>query len=139
MINVIALPLIKEKIMSNIKSSAELSDIYEAMDDQRKQSLSDFAGFLYAQADPVSKEIPPPDDIPRPEEETVVGAIKRLKLTYPMIGSMTVFSAASALMTEHMVNGRNVVEVIDEMEVLFVTAYDNLLEENAPATESDEK
>jgi len=125
--------------MSDIKSSTELTDLYEAMDDQRKQSLSDFADFLYAQADPVLKDIPPPDDIPRPEAETVVGAIKRLKLTYPMIGSMTVFSAASALMTEHMVNGRNVVEVIDEMEVLFVTAYDELLEENAPAAESTEE
>lgn len=125
--------------MSEIKSSAELTDLYEAMDDQRKQSLSDFADFLYAQADPISKEIPPPEDIPRPETETVVGAIKRLKSTYPMIGSMTVFSSASALMTEHMVNGRNVVEVIDEMEVLFVKAYDEMLEDKAPSAEPAEE
>ncbi|PCJ87206.1 MAG: Crp/Fnr family transcriptional regulator [Thiotrichaceae bacterium] len=122
--------------MSNIKSSIALTDLYEAMDDQRKQSLSDFADFLYAQADPISKEIPPLEDILRPETETVVGAIKRLKSTYPMIGSMKVFSAASALMTEHMVNGRNVVEVIDDMEVLFVNAYDEMLKENAPVAES---
>ncbi len=125
--------------MSNIKSSTALTDLYEAMDDQRKQSLSDFADFLYAQADPISKEVPQPENISRPETETVVGAIKRLKLTYPMIGSMKVFSAASSLMTEHMVNGRNVIEIIDEMEVLFVNAYDEMLEENTPAIESTEK
>jgi len=125
--------------MSEIKSSAELTDLYESMDDQRKQSLSDYVDFLYAQADPISKEVPAPEDIPRPEIETVVGAIKRLKSTYPMIGSMTVFSSASALMTEHMINGRDVVEVIDEMEVLFVSAYDELLEDNVPKTESTEE
>ncbi|VAW54001.1 hypothetical protein MNBD_GAMMA05-1633 [hydrothermal vent metagenome] len=125
--------------MSNIKSSTALTDLYEAMDDQRKQSLSDFVDFLYAQADPISKEVPQPENISRPETETVVGAIKRLKLTYPMIGSMKVFSAASSLMTEHMVNGRNVIEIIDEMEVLFVNAYDEMLEENTPAIESTEK
>jgi hypothetical protein len=124
--------------MSEIKSSTALTDLYEAMDDQRKQSLSDFADFLYAQADPISKEILPPEAIPRPETETVVGAIKRLKLTYPMIGSMAVFSKASALMSEHMVNGREVVEVVDEMELLFVNAYDELVQENMPEQESSE-
>ncbi|HHJ35053.1 MAG TPA: Crp/Fnr family transcriptional regulator [Gammaproteobacteria bacterium] len=118
--------------MSKIKSSTELTDLYEAMDDQRKQSLSDFADFLYAQADPVSREIPPPVEIPRPQKETVVGAIKRLKETYHMVGSMSVFSAASSLMTEHMVKGRDVVEVIDEMEALFIDAYDKLVQENTP-------
>jgi CRISPR/Cas system CMR-associated protein Cmr3 (group 5 of RAMP superfamily) len=124
--------------MSEIKSSTALTDIYEAMDDQRKQSLSDFADFLYAQADPVSKEVPPPVEISRPETETVVGAIKRLKLTYPMIGSMAIFSKASALMSEHMVNGRDVVEVVDEMEILFVDAYDELVQENTPEQETSE-
>ena len=131
--------ILRKNNMSDIKSNSALTDLYEAMDDQRKQSLSDFADFLYAQADPISKEVLPPEDISRPETETVVGAIKRLKLTYPMIGSMKVFSAASSLMTEHMVNGRNVIEVIDEMEVLFVSAYDEMLEENAPVVESIEE
>jgi len=115
--------------MSNIKTSQQLIDLFESMDENRRQSLSDFADFLYAQADPVVKGILPPDDIPRPEEETVVGAIKRLKLTYHMVESMTVFSAASSLMTDHMVSGRDVVEVIDEMELLFEDAYNKLIQE----------
>jgi hypothetical protein len=121
--------------MNKIKSSQDLVDLYQAMDDNRKKSLSDFADFLYAQAEPVAKEIPPPDDVPRPEQETVVGAIKRLKTTYHMVGSMSVFSEASALMTDHMVKGRDVVEVIDEMEVLFDEAYKKLVQENSENSE----
>ena len=116
--------------MNKIKSSQDLIDLYQALDDSRKKSLSDFADFLYAQAEPVSKEVEAPDHIPRPEQETVVGAIKRLKATYHMIGSMSVFSEASALMTDHMVKGRDVVEVIDEMEVLFEDAYKQLVQES---------
>jgi hypothetical protein len=43
---------------------------------------------------------------------------------------MSVFSEASALMTDHMVKGRDVVEVIDEMEVLFDEAYKTLVQES---------
>lgn len=114
----------------SLKSGQELVDLYESMDDERKQSLSDFADFLYAQAEPRVKEIPPPEKIERPGKETVVGAIKRLKTKYHMVESMSVFSAASSLMTEHMVKGRDPVEVIDEMEVLFESAYNKLVEEN---------
>ncbi len=124
--------------MNKIKSSQDLIDIYQAMDDNRKKSLSDFADFLYAQAEPVAKEIQPPEDVPRPEQETVVGAIKRLKVTYHMVESMAVFSAASSLMTDHMVKGRDVVEVIDEMEVLFEAAYKKLVQESSDDSEPQE-
>lgn len=121
--------------MSTIKSSKELVDIYESMDEQRKQSLCDFASFLYAQADPVSKEVPQPEVVPRPEKETVVGAVRRLKIKYHMIDSMSVFSAASELMTDHMVKGRDLVEVIDEMEELFENSYNKLLADNKQDSE----
>lgn len=114
---------------SKAKNSQALIDLYESMDEERKLSLSDFADFLYAKADPVVKEIPPPEDIPRPEVETVVGAVKRLKGKYHMVESMSVFSEASALMTDHMVKGRDVIEVIDEMEILFEGAYKELLQD----------
>jgi len=113
-----------------LKSSDALIELYEAMDDERKRSLCDFADFLYAKAEPVCKEIPVPQDVPRPPQESVVGAVKRLKTKYHMVESMTVFSAASALMTDHMVKGRDLVEVIDEMELLFEDAYEKLLQAN---------
>ena len=121
--------------MSTIKNNQDLIDLYEAMDDERKKSLCDYADFLYAQADPLTKVIPPPEDIVRPEKETVVGAVKRLKTQYHMVGSMTVFSSASSLMTDHMVKGRDVVEVIDEMEQLFEDAYKQLLNKSGQSTE----
>jgi hypothetical protein len=121
--------------MSVIKSSQDLIDLYEVMDDERKRSLSDYTDFLYAQADPINKVIPSPDDSPRPEEETVVGAVKRLKIKYHMIESMVVFSRASELMTDHMVKGRDVIEVIDEMEVLFDDAYKKILLDSGQDTE----
>jgi hypothetical protein len=122
---------------SKTKNSQELIDLYEAMDEERKLSLSDFADFLYAKSGPVVKEIPAPDDIPRPEKETVVGAVKRLKSKYYMVESMSVFSAASALMTDHMVKGRDAVEVIDEMEVLFEEAYAKLLKSIEDSSEDN--
>lgn len=121
--------------MSNIKSDQDLIDLYDAMDDERKKSLCDFADYLYAQADPISKIIPPPEVSARPERETVVGAVKRLKSQYHMVESMSVFSTASALMTDHMVKGRDVIEVIDEMEVLFEEAYKKLREKSGQTTE----
>jgi len=120
--------------MSKVKSSKKLIELYESLDEERQQSLSEFADFLLAKSGPVLKEILPPEDIPRPEKETVVGAVKRLKLKYHMVESMSVFSAASELMTDHMVKGRDVIEVIDEMEVLFKDAYTKLVDEMAEST-----
>lgn len=119
--------------MSNKKksgrTSAELISLFESLDDERKASLSDYAEFLLSKGGPVKKEMVEPLDIPRPEGESVVGAIKRLKETYPMIESMAVFSSASSLMTEHMVKGKDVVEVIDEMQELFENFHEELLKE----------
>lgn len=114
--------------MSKVKSSEQLVSLFESLDDERKQSLSDFADFLLAKDGPVIKEVPAPEEIERPEQETVVGAVKRLKATYHMVESISVFSAASALMTDHMVKGRDLVEVIDEMEKLFEGAYQKLVD-----------
>lgn len=111
---------------TKIKTSQQLVELYESLDEQCMQSLSDYADFLLIRSEPVIKDIPAPEEIPRPDSESVVGAIKRLKLTYHMIDSMSVFSKASALMTDHMVKGRDATEVIDEMEALFEEAYAKL-------------
>ena len=111
--------------MSRNKKS--LIEIFETLDAERQASLFDFAEFLQSKGDLVVKEMGNPVEIPRPDKETVVGAIKRLKETYPMIDSMKVFSSASELMTDHMVKGRDAVEVIDEMEKIFEDFYAKIL------------
>ncbi len=85
-------------------NKATLLEIIKTLNDEKQASLIDYARFLQSQGDLVVKEIQEPVDIERPQDETVVGAIKRLKLTYPMIQGMSVFSAASTLMTDNMVN-----------------------------------
>lgn len=111
-------------------NKAKLLEIFGTLNDERQENLIDYAGYLQSKGDLVVKEIQKPVNIERPEEETVVGAIKRLKLTYPMIESMSVFSAASDLMTDNMVSGRDAAEVIDEMQTLFEEEYQSMLEVN---------
>ena len=115
--------------MKNKPTTKALVEIFDTLDDERRASLVEYAEFLQSKGGLVKKEIGEPQAIRRPESETVVGAVKRLKQTYPMIASMTVFSAASSLMTQHMVNGRDVVEVIDEMEKLFEESFEKMLKD----------
>ena len=109
-------------------NTKSLIEIFESLDMERQASLFDFAEFLQSKGDLVVKEMIEPVLIARPDIETVVGAIKRLKETYPMIDSMKVFTSASELMTDHMVKGRDAVEVIDEMEKIFEDFYSKMLE-----------
>jgi hypothetical protein len=120
----------QNKSNTPLKSASEISKLYESLNDEAKRSLCDYVDFLSDRYEPVIVEIPEPADIPRPESETVVGAIKRLKAKYHMIESMAVFSKASSLMTQHMMNGRDAEEVINEMEVIFEQAYNDLLEDS---------
>ncbi len=109
------------------RDARALADLFNALDEESRQSLFDYAEFLQSRSDGMPQEIGEPLDIPRADNETVVGAIKRLKQSYPMIDSMEVFAIASNLMTDHMVGGRDAGEVIDEIEALFETTYQKLL------------
>ena len=111
------------------RDAKALSDLFNTLDKDRQQSLFDYAEFLQTKAGNLQQNIGEPVEVPRAENETVVGAIKRLKQTYPMIDSMEVFAVASNLMTEHMVQGRDAEEVINQIEVLFEDTYKKLLRE----------
>lgn len=73
-------------------------------------------------------EIPAPVEIPRPTEETVVKAVKRLRATYPMLDARKLLNQTSDLMTQHLVQGREAIEVIEELEILFRSHYEKLAE-----------
>jgi hypothetical protein len=100
--------------------------LYRGLDAEAQQSLSDFARFLEANQRTTKPELPSePLTIPRPEKESVVGALKRLRQTYPMLDTgRTLLDQASSLMTQHLVHGRAALEVIDELEGLFVEHYE---------------
>ena len=111
------------------RDAKALADLFNTLDNDRQHSLFDYAEFLQSKGGTVQRDIAQPVDIPRPENESVVGAIKRLKQSYPMIDSMEVFAVASNLMTDHMVQGRDAEEVINEIEALFEDTYKKLLRE----------
>lgn len=87
-----------------------------------------FAEFLAQRAQPAVAAAPSPIDIPRPEKESVVKAIKRLAATYPMLDRGKMLNETSMLMTQHVMQGRDAVEVIDELEILFRRHYERLRE-----------
>ena len=109
------------------RDAKALADLFRKLDKERQESLFEYAEFLLSKSGTVPQEISEPVDVPKAENETVVGAIKRLKQTYPMIDSMEVFAVASNLMTDHMVKGRDAEEVINEIEALFEDTYKKLL------------
>lgn len=96
--------------------------------EQRKMLLA-FAEFLsgYKTSD-MPIEIPEPKPIPRPKNETVVKAVKRLMETYSMLDRGKLLHETSHYMTEHVMKGRPAVEVIDEMETMFDRQYKKLKE-----------
>lgn len=73
-----------------------------------------------------SNAIPEPVAIPRPDEESVVKAVKRLAQTYPMLDKSKMLTDTSALVMQHVVQGRDAAEVIDELEIVFQRHYAKL-------------
>ena len=91
-----------------------------------RETLLAFADFLVARAEPSSH--PPavarePRPVPRPEQESVVGAIKRLSQSYDMLERDVLLHETSALMSAHVLQGRSANAVIDELEALFARHY----------------
>ncbi|RMD69783.1 MAG: Crp/Fnr family transcriptional regulator [Gammaproteobacteria bacterium] len=103
--------------------------LFRRLDEQDKQTLMAFAAFLASRAQ--EKEAAPvePRIIPRPPKESVVGAIKRLSASYPMLDKAKLLNETSALMAQHVMQGRPAKEVIDELEVMFRRHYERYLEE----------
>lgn len=90
-----------------------------------QQSVIDYAGYLLAQypSEPGERPVLEPQIIERPAEETVIGAIKRLKQTYHMLDTDSLLNQTSTLMGQHLLQGREAQLVIDELEALFETSY----------------
>ena len=100
--------------------------LYSALSEQDRSSLLAFAEFLNQRRseDPSPPETPQePEEIARPQEESVVGAIKRLSKTYYMLDTQAFFNETASLMTAHIMQGRPAAEVIDELEALFEKQY----------------
>lgn len=101
-----------------LRAFRELSEI-------RRLSLLDYAEFLIGRELPAEVELPSePLDIARPDKESVVKAVKRLRETYPMVDRAKILHETSALMTQHLVHGRPANEIIDDLEAMFRRHYE---------------
>lgn len=105
--------------------SKRLLALFRTLSETRQQTLMDFAAFLAGKESADSAHAPAlePVPIPRPEQENVVMAIKRLRASYPMLDSADLFNEASAQMTRHLMHGIPAAEVIDELEQIFLQRY----------------
>ncbi len=105
----------------------------EGMSREHKRSLVDFAEFLkqksrQSEQNFESQEKLQPLKQPRPDEENIINAIKRLRASFFMLNTDTLLDETSSLMTQHIVHGREAVEVIDDLETLFDQHYQNYLQ-----------
>lgn len=108
------------------KLENQLLDYFSRLSEEGRQSLLDYARYL-AQQYPATRAVADePLDLPRPEDETVIAAIKRLSRTYPMLNKDKLLHETADLVTEHMMRGRDAAEVIDELEVIFERHYQAL-------------
>lgn len=88
--------------------------------DEGQEQILAFAEFLRVRLGEVKPLAPSePLPIPRPEQESVVRAIKRLAASYPMLDRGKMLNETSALMTQNVMGGRPNAEVIDDLERLF--------------------
>jgi len=112
--------------------------LFSRLDKQRRANLLAFAEFLYQQQEQqdwpdasVPPQIQDPLDIPRPEQESVVAAMRRLTKTFPMIDRDALLDRATSLMTSHMLQGQSAEQVIDELESLFDEHYQRYLNQHS--------
>lgn len=112
------------------RDERHLTQLYRGLDEASRLTLLRFAEFLSATGHEggagVLAQVPAlaePDLIPRPPVESVVGAIKRLSLSYPMLDRRRMLDETSILMAAHVLNGRPARDVIDELEALFARHF----------------
>jgi hypothetical protein len=108
--------------------------LLRVLSEQERETLLAFAEFLAARAAsadgtaltdaPAAMRITEPAHEPRPADETVIAAIKRLRRVYPMLEPGEMLNETSALMAAHVLQGRAASQVIDELERLFVVRYE---------------
>ena len=105
----------------------QLRKIFAQLGAADQQTVLAFAQFLYHRADSTRPQMPiEPSPLPRPAQETVIGAIKRLSTGYPMLDKAKLLEETSSLVSQHVLHGREAAGVIDELEMIFERHYREL-------------
>lgn len=118
-----------------------LLDRFRRLSPEDAHSLLRFAAFLAGDSmseetsaaaqvsEDAKSEIPEPTRTPRPDNERVVDALKRLSNDYHMLEKKKLLDKASGLVAQHIMFGKPAGEVIDQIEQLFADAYDAFVRE----------
>ncbi|MEW6313209.1 MAG: Crp/Fnr family transcriptional regulator [Pseudomonadota bacterium] len=112
-----------------MSDTEKLQRLYARLAPQQREMLIEFAEFLASRAAALPEAAEPlaePLQIPRPPHESVVRAIKRLMQTYPMLDRGKLLHETSHYLSQHVMQGRDAVEVIDELEGMFARHYEGL-------------
>lgn len=102
-----------------------LCSIFKQLPSTEQHTLLAFAEFLQTRKTTTPTPMQP-QILPRPPEESVIAAVKRLSKSYPMLDKAKMLDETSSLMTAHLLHGRDKVEVIDDLEALFLKHYNAL-------------
>ncbi len=108
----------------------KLLKLFSRLDRRDREFLLAFAEFLASRAGGLEHpSLDAPREIPRPEAETVIEAVRRLSETYPMVDKGQVLHETAGLMGQHVMQGRGASEVIDELEELFQRHYQRFVQQ----------
>jgi len=113
----------------------EMTSLLKQLPDDDLEHLLAFTRYLHSCV-PIDTGIVEPSVIERPDKESVVGAIKRLSNTYPMLNKSKMLDQTSMLMTQHLTLGRNIVEVVDDLENVFSQHYADYQQEKQDLSSS---
>lgn len=102
----------------------QLLNHFRKLSSEDARSLLSFAEFLAVRSLSAGpEESLQLNKIERPAEESVIAAIKRLSVSYPMLDKDRMLTETSALVAQHIMKGREANEVIDDLEQVFERHY----------------
>jgi hypothetical protein len=114
------------------RAARQLVRLFRALPPVDRSALIAFAEFLASRAQEEEGRPAPvlaPEPIPRPAQETVVAAIKRLSRSYHMLDRAELLNETSSLMASHVLGGKDAHVVIDDIEALFARHYSRYLQD----------
>jgi hypothetical protein len=112
-----------------------LLDLFARLSERDRAFALTFLEFLDGRDSTPVEAQPLPEPIPRPDNESVVAAMRRLSASYPMLDKGQILHEASALMGSHIMQGRAAAEVIDDLEALFRRHYERTVAASVPSPE----
>ena len=110
--------------MAKPDPKSRITKLLGQLPEAQQMLLLEFAEFLaerYPQQDQPASE---PVEIARPDSETVVSAMKRLRESYPMLDPEKLLHETSTLMSAHLLQGKPADKIIDELERVFRQHYE---------------